>query len=102
MWRGMMTGDRLIRADAAAGMLGVSQATFWRRVGDGTIPPAIKIGTASRWRESEIAAAIDRLASASRDPVLKTANVAKPGQTTFPIGGNVAVLHVRKRTRRSA
>lgn len=51
--------DPLIRDGAAAGMLGCSKATFWRRVADGTIPPPVKIGGMSRWPQSEIQAVID-------------------------------------------
>lgn len=50
--------DPLIRDAEGAAMMGCSKATFWRRVADGTIPPAIKIGGTSRWRMSEIEAVI--------------------------------------------
>lgn len=50
--------DPLIRDAEGAAMLGCSKATFWRRVSDGTIPPAIKIGGTSRWRRSDIEAVI--------------------------------------------
>ncbi len=52
--------DPLIRDGDAAGMLGCSKATFWRRVADGTIPRPVKIGGMSRWPKSEIDAVIDR------------------------------------------
>lgn len=58
--------DPLIRDGDAADMLGCSKATFWRRVGDGTIPRPIKIGGMSRWPRSEIVAVIDR-AKAQRE-----------------------------------
>lgn len=51
--------DPLIRDGDAAGMLGCSKATFWRRVADGTIPRPVKIGGMSRWPQSEIRAVID-------------------------------------------
>jgi predicted DNA-binding transcriptional regulator AlpA len=51
--------DPLIRDGDAAGMLGCSKATFWRRVADGTIPRPVKIGGMSRWPKSEIDAVID-------------------------------------------
>lgn len=50
----MTITDPLIRDAEGAAMLGCSKATFWRRVADGTIPPAIKIGGTSRWRKSDI------------------------------------------------
>lgn len=51
--------DRLIRDREAAGLLGCSKATFWRRVADGTIPRPLKIGGMSRWPQSEIVAVIE-------------------------------------------
>lgn len=51
--------DPLIRDGDAAGMLGCSKATFWRRVADGTIPRPVKIGGMSRWPQSEIVAVIE-------------------------------------------
>ena len=61
-----ITTDPLIRDGDAAGMLGCSKATFWRRVADGTIPRPVKIGGMSRWPKSEIDAVIER-AKAERD-----------------------------------
>jgi len=46
--------DPLIRDGEAAGMLGCSKSTFWRRVADGTIPRPVKIGGMSRWPQSEV------------------------------------------------
>jgi len=46
--------DPLIRDADGAFMMGCSKATFWRRVADGTVPAAIKIGGMSRWRLSDI------------------------------------------------
>jgi len=59
----MELNDPLIRDKDAARMIGGSVATFWRRVGDGTIPRPIKIGNMSRWRQSEIEAVIQRAAA---------------------------------------
>lgn len=50
--------DRLIRDTEGAAIMGWSKATWWRRVADGTIPPAIKIGGTSRWRLSDVEAVI--------------------------------------------
>ncbi|WP_323786419.1 helix-turn-helix transcriptional regulator [Thalassovita sp.] len=55
--------DPLIRDRDAAGMLGCSKATFWRRVADGTIPKPVKIGGMSRWPQSEITEVIERVKS---------------------------------------
>lgn len=49
---------------AAAALCGVSRATFWRRVKDGTFPPGFKIGSATRWRRSDLLRALDRAAQA--------------------------------------
>lgn len=51
---------------SAAEWLGISRATFWRRVKDQTFPAPIRIGGATRWRRDELLAALDR-AAAERD-----------------------------------
>lgn len=53
--------NRLIRDTEGAALLGCSKATFWRRVADGTLPPAIKIGGMSRWKLLEILHLIEDL-----------------------------------------
>lgn len=52
----------LVSDFAAAGMLGISRATFWRRVKDGTLPKPIRLGGSTRWRRDALLAALDRLA----------------------------------------
>lgn len=42
--------------------LNLTKSTLYRRVGDGTLPAPIKLGHLSRFRASEIDAALDRLA----------------------------------------
>lgn len=59
--------DPLVRDVDGAFMMGCSRATFWRRVADGTIPTAIKIGGMSRWRLSDIEAVIAK-AESQREP----------------------------------
>ncbi|MEQ5827599.1 hypothetical protein J3456_09540 [Sulfitobacter sp. NFXS29] len=59
--------DPLIRDADGAFMMGCSKATFWRRVADGTVPAAIKIGGMSRWRLSDIETVIKK-AEANRAP----------------------------------
>jgi predicted DNA-binding transcriptional regulator AlpA len=49
----------LVSDHTGAALLGVSRATFWRRVGDGTLPKPVKLGGATRWRRDELLAAID-------------------------------------------
>lgn len=62
----MTNPDPLIRDREGAELLACSVPTFWRRVADGTIPPALKIGGISRWPQSEIIAVIER-AKAQRE-----------------------------------
>jgi predicted DNA-binding transcriptional regulator AlpA len=52
--------DPLLTAREGAEFLQISNATFWRRVADGTVPPAIKLGGLSRWPQSEIADVIEQ------------------------------------------
>lgn len=58
--------DPLLIAKEAAGLLGISVPTFWRRVADGTVPKPIKLGALSRWPRSEIFAVIEK-AKAARE-----------------------------------
>jgi predicted DNA-binding transcriptional regulator AlpA len=53
----------LLSDNAAAALLGISRATFWRRVSDGTFPRPVKIGAATRWRRADLLAAVDRLST---------------------------------------
>ena len=55
-----MTEPALLLSDRdVASLLGVSRASIWRRVADGTLPRPIKIGSATRWRRDELLAALD-------------------------------------------
>jgi predicted DNA-binding transcriptional regulator AlpA len=58
--------EPLLRDVEAAEILACSRATLWRRVADGTVPPPIKFGGASRWPLSEILAVVEK-AKAVRD-----------------------------------
>lgn len=58
--------DPLIRDAEGAALLGCSKATWWRRVADGTLPPAIKIGGMSRWKLSDVLEVIDRASEQRR------------------------------------
>ena len=55
----MHTLDLLLTASESAKLLQVSVPTFWRRVADGTVPPAVKIGHLSRWPSSEVVEVIE-------------------------------------------
>ena len=62
-----MADDNILLTDRqSAALFSISRPTFWRRVGDGTLPRPIKIGGATRWRRDELLAAIERVA-AERD-----------------------------------
>lgn len=58
----------LLSDNAAAALLGISRATFWRRVSDGTFPAPVKIVGATRWRRAELMEAIERAASRRDGP----------------------------------
>lgn len=58
--------DPLLTDKEAAAVLSCSTATFHRRVADGTVPKAVKIGGMSRWPRSEILAVIEA-AKAARE-----------------------------------
>lgn len=57
----------LLSDNAAAALLGISRATFWRRVKDKTLPAPIKIGAATRWRRRELICAVEKAAEAARE-----------------------------------
>ena len=50
----------LLSDNTGAALLGISRASWWRRVNDGTLPRPLKIGGATRWARDEIDAVIDR------------------------------------------
>ena len=57
---------KLIRLDLLRDKLGgVSRATVYRRVGDGTLPRPRKLGHLSVWFEDEIDAVLDGIADGS-------------------------------------
>ena len=58
----------LLSDQSASALLGISRATWWRRVADGTFPAPVKIGNATRWRRDEIVAAVERAASRRSGP----------------------------------
>ena len=54
----------LLSDNTAAALLGISRATFWRRVKDNTFPQPIRIGGVTRWRREDLLEAIERAAKA--------------------------------------
>jgi predicted DNA-binding transcriptional regulator AlpA len=54
-WRPWLLSDREVGI-----ILGLSRATVWRRVSDGTLPKPVKIGGLTRWVSSEIEAVVLR------------------------------------------
>ncbi len=53
--------DRLLTDREVAERLGVSKATIWRHAAAGLFPKPVKLGHASRWPESDVEAAVERL-----------------------------------------
>lgn len=56
--------DLLVSVDVGAALLGMSVASFWRRVADSTIPEPLKLGRLSRWPRSELIAVIENAKAA--------------------------------------
>ena len=54
----------LLSDQSAAALLGISRASFWRRVQDGTFPQPVRIAGSTRWRRDELMAAIDAISAA--------------------------------------
>ena len=52
--------DPLLTAREGAQYLQISVPSFWRRVADGTIPKPVKLGSLSRWPQSEITEVVER------------------------------------------
>ena len=55
----MTITDPLLTVRESAEVLQISVPTFWRRVKDGTIPQPVKIGSLSRWPQSEISTVVE-------------------------------------------
>lgn len=55
------SGNRLISVAGIAEQLGVCTRTVHRLVAAGELPPAAKVGRASRWFEADVAAYLERL-----------------------------------------
>ena len=54
-------GNNLLNVKEVAAQLGVSVPTVWRRAHDGDFPKPLKFGHASRWPQSDVDAAIEKL-----------------------------------------
>ena len=65
----MNATDPLLTANEVVAFLRISRPTFYRRIADGTIPQPVKIGSLSRWPQSEILHSIE------------SAKAARPGAT---------------------
>ncbi|TQN61025.1 DNA-binding protein [Agrobacterium tumefaciens] len=51
--------DPLLTDEEVAGIFKVHRATIWRRVADGSLPQPIRLGSISRFPQSEIIAALE-------------------------------------------
>lgn len=58
--------DRLLTDAQVAERLGVSKATVWRKAAAGILSKPIRLGHSSRWPESDLIEAVERL-KAQRD-----------------------------------
>jgi predicted DNA-binding transcriptional regulator AlpA len=58
--------DKLLNDREVAERLGISKATVWRHAAAGLLPRPVKLGHSSRWPESDLAEAVQRL-KAKRD-----------------------------------
>jgi predicted DNA-binding transcriptional regulator AlpA len=56
----MKITDPLLTVRESARILRISVPTFWRRVADGTVPKPVKLGSLSKWPESEILDVIEQ------------------------------------------
>ncbi len=52
--------DPLLNVKEVADLLDCATSTVWRYVVSGHLPPPIKIGRMTRWRQSELGTAIER------------------------------------------
>lgn len=60
----MSTPSKLIRISEVSDITTLAKSTIWAKVANGAFPKPIKLGAnVSVWRESDIAAWIDNLAS---------------------------------------
>ncbi|MFU0504033.1 helix-turn-helix transcriptional regulator [Pseudaminobacter sp. NGMCC 1.201702] len=51
--------DPLLKAREVADFMQISIPTLYRRIADGTLPKPVKLGSLSRWSQSEILDAVD-------------------------------------------
>lgn len=63
---GNHAGPKLISLATAADMLAVTKRSVYRLIAAGELPRPVKVGGASRMRESDVEAYIDRLIEESR------------------------------------
>ncbi|WP_170400725.1 helix-turn-helix transcriptional regulator [Ruegeria arenilitoris] len=56
--------DRLLRDTEASALLGIGRSTFHRWVACGDLPKPLKMGTCSRWWQSELEAYLADLSEA--------------------------------------
>ena len=56
-----LPGDARITGTQICNLLEISRTTFWRRIGDGTLPKGHKIGGCLRYKVGDVRAALARL-----------------------------------------
>jgi excisionase family DNA binding protein len=52
--------DPLLTAREGAALLQISVPTFWRWAANGTLPKPVKLGSMSRWPQSELLQFVER------------------------------------------
>lgn len=62
-----MVGDRLMDIEAVRQMLRVSKRTVYRLMSEGVFPKPVRIGSLSRWFESEVQAFLQALKEGPRE-----------------------------------
>ncbi|MCB1350036.1 MAG: helix-turn-helix domain-containing protein [Maritimibacter sp.] len=60
-------GPALLTPQEVADRLKISLRHVYNLVGAGDLPPPLKVGRLSRWREADLASYLERLAQISRD-----------------------------------
>jgi predicted DNA-binding transcriptional regulator AlpA len=86
--------DPLLTAREGAAFLQISVPTFWRRVANGTIPPAIRLGGLSRWPLVRDRRAVIEQAKARRDQPHNTTSETEVSDNPLSGRGHVHDGHL--------
>jgi len=64
--------NKLLKVDDLAQLLQIDPRTVARLCKQGLLPPPLKIGGGNRWRDRDVAEALEQLARASRPKPIRT------------------------------